>query len=376
MLQARLIPLFAFLFAILPGSIAAAQDGVGLLSDRVEETRAQANLVGLGAGLLIDGEIVAIAVDGNRVRGKDTPLSPEAVWHMGSITKSMTATLLAALAEDGVLSFDTTVGDIYGDEADASWRDITLHRLLTHRSGAPSNFGLISMLSPDPSNPEAISRQRQNKVLGIISKPLPGTEGEFVYSNVGFTIAGAMAEKITGKPWETLLTERVFAPLDITPTFGAPKWQTAPWGHATGLFGKAPKNPNGKADNPRFMGPAGTVALKLEDILHYGEAHLTQDPALLSRDSYDLLRTPPERDEETGRGYAYGWVVEPNGGSVGAGPMFWHNGSNTMWYALLIILPEADAVIAIVTNDGDLEAAEPAAFELAARIAEDYRLGH
>lgn len=371
-LMLLLFGLCAFALSLDSEAIAQAEDS--RLSDLLRESREKSGAVGMGAGVMIDGEVVALATDGDRIIGEDTPISPEAVWHLGSITKSMTATMIAALVEDDVLSFETTIGDIYGETAHESWRGVTLEQLLTHRSGAPSNFGLVAMLRPDPSSLDGIARQRQARVDDIIGAPRPGQTGEYRYSNVGFTIAGAMAEKAAGAPWETLVTEHVFTPLGITPTFGAPKGEAAPWGHAEGLFGKAPRNPHKKADNPRFMGPAGTVALSLEDLLRYGGAHAAQAPALLSRSSYDRLRTPPQRDETTGSGYAYGWIIEPDGGPFQAAPVFWHNGSNTMWYAVLIVLPEERAVLAITANDGDLDSLEPVFLDLANRMIETYGL--
>ena len=64
--------------------------------------------------------------------------------------------------------------------------------------------------------------------------------------------------------------------------------------------------------------------------------------------------------------YARGWVrVERDwaGGSV-----LWHNGSNTLWYALLLLLPATNTVLAFATNDGAIRAAETAFVELAKEL--------
>lgn len=367
----RLLSLLFFTIGcLLP---AAAQDSN--LSDMLKETRAEAGLVGAGAAVMVDGEVVAIAVDGERIQKSGEPITPEAVWHLGSISKSMTATLIAALVEDEALTFETTVGDIYGSKAHESWQDITLNQLLTHRSGAPANFSRLASLAPDAKGQWAVSNQRQERVEAMIATELAREPGTFLYSNVGYTVAGAMAEKAaSGTPWEILLYDWVFKPLGVNPTFGPPRGDTAPWGHASGLFGKSAKDPTKRADNPQFIGPAGTVALSLTDLLKFGQAHLSQDDQLLSRASYDQLITPPVREEESGRGYAYGWVVDPSGGGIGAGPIIWHNGSNTMWYALLIVMPEQNTVMAFTTNDGDVAAAEKAFFALAGDVADDFGL--
>ena len=48
--------------------------------------------------------------------------------------------------------------------------------------------------------------------------------------------------------------------------------------------------------------------------------------------------------------------------------MLWHNGSNTMWYALLMLLPASDTVLAFATNDGATGKAETAFVELAREL--------
>jgi CubicO group peptidase (beta-lactamase class C family) len=68
--------------------------------------------------------------------------------------------------------------------------------------------------------------------------------------------------------------------------------------------------------------------------------------------------------------YAYGWVVQRRDFGAGEEPVIWHNGSNTMWYALLVLLPDRDTVIVMATNDGSALSRTQAAFDaLAAQIA-------
>ena len=63
------------------------------------ETRLAAKSPGLGLVVMRAGEKPEIAVDGVRVEGEPNRISPDDRWHWGSITKSMTATLVARLVE-------------------------------------------------------------------------------------------------------------------------------------------------------------------------------------------------------------------------------------------------------------------------------------
>jgi hypothetical protein len=49
--------------------------------------------------------------------------------------------------------------------------------------------------------------------------------------------------------------------------------------------------------------------------------------------------------------------------------IIWHNGSNTMWYALVVLLPDRNSVVSITSNDGDIKRAEAAAFQIVKEFA-------
>src|SRR5438093_1398063 len=101
---------------------------------------------------------------------------------------------------------------------------VTLHQLLTKRGGAPG------ALEKDPlwlklwQHKGTPTSARRLLLEGVTSKPPeapPGTK--FIYSNAGYSIAGYMAEKVTGKSWEDLMREKIFRPLGMTTAgFGAP----------------------------------------------------------------------------------------------------------------------------------------------------------
>ena len=108
------------------------------------------------------------------------------------------------------------------------------------------------------------------------------------------------------------------------------------------------------------MGPAGSVHMSLSDLSTYASEHLRGHLGkgkLLSAETYKRLHAP--RLEQ----YAYGWGVK-DGGAKTPYTIFWHNGSNTLWYALVVFIPEKNMVVAVTANDGDFEKAEAAAWEI------------
>jgi len=201
-------------------------------------------------------------------------------------------------------------------------------------------------------------------VLNVIAeKPAypPGTK--FAYSNVGCTIAGAMAEKVTGATWEDLVKREVFEPLKLTDAgFGPPKSADdtleQPRGHRQILAGKI--SVDDEADNTTIMGPSGIVHMSLRDLCTYAREHMLGQlgkGTLLSAETYQLLHTPDLNN------YACGWIRKEPGAAIPY-TEYWHNGSNTMWYALVVFIPEKNMVVAVTSNDGDFDQAEAAAWEV------------
>ena len=96
--------------------------------------------------------VTAFGVAGVRKRGTKSRATPNDLWHLGSNTKAMTATLVARLIEQGQLSWDTTVADVFSDkdfEIHPDFRGVTLLQLLSHRAGLPPNLNLPDYLGAD-----------------------------------------------------------------------------------------------------------------------------------------------------------------------------------------------------------------------------------
>ena len=335
----------------------------------VSRIRANKKLVGLAAVIMVDGKVIASAADGERKIGSGIPLEVGDKFHIGSITKSITATMLARLIERDILSWDTTVGDVFGDslELHADWKNVTLQQLLTHTSGAPANFPFTSQLQHPPEGAERIKARLTFVAAVLKQKPSKLLGTAFVYSNVGPSIAGAMTEKLTGESWEDLIRQEVFVPLELAHAgFGPPQDNEAefdqPRGHR--LFLGSKQAVGLSDDNTPIIGPAGIVHMTLTELCTFGNEHRLGEKGngkLLKAESYTRLHTPVLNN------YAWGWVV-PDKANWTDARFYWHNGSNTMWYALLVVLPEQNAVVAVAANDGDIPKAEAGAFQIVSEL--------
>lgn len=334
-------------------------------AEEVNDKRETSGLVGLSVLVMQDGVPVLSATSGERKQGSGIAVTAKDQWHIGSITKSFTSTMIARLIEKGQLKWDLKVGEVFRDEqVDEAWHQVTLAQLLTHTSGAKANFSLYTSLYKQPGEDESESDLREREVLKALRKPpeiAPGSD--FIYSNLGYTVAAAMIEKQLGVNWQELMSQEVLAPLGMTSfSFGPPHKTDAgldqPLGHKK-MFGfRRIANPT--TDLSPILAPAGRLYVTLEDLAIYANDHLLGELGegkLLKHDTYKRLHSPV-----TGN-YGYGWVTKP-AEDWSQGEMLWHNGSNGWWNALMVLVPDTRTVVLIASNDGNVSVAEKISWEI------------
>jgi CubicO group peptidase (beta-lactamase class C family) len=358
------------LSAALSAPALAQNAGTGPLAAELDpliaEARETAKLTGLALRVEQGGELLYSGAVGARMKKGDAALSPDDLYHVGSIGKSISATAIARLVERDVIGWDdplVKVAPDFAKQIDPAWHDVTLHELLSHTSGLP-RFGIKQLFQGDTIE-GAPPEQRQVIMQALLAKaPEGGRARDFAYRNSGYALAALMAETADGRPFETILKDEVADPLGLgSLDFGAPQGEDAPWGHRNLFWIKMAMDPADNADNPMFMSAAGTMHMRLADLATYARAHLTRDPALLQPESYARLhRTVSDS-------YAYGWSTVDQREWAG-GPVLWHNGSNTYWWALLLIAPAKDLVIIFAANDGDVASAEAQAIPIVRQIGD------
>ncbi|MBS0196346.1 MAG: beta-lactamase family protein [Planctomycetes bacterium] len=338
--------------------VAAAAD----ISKTLEPLLTKHDLPAMAAIVIRGDAIIAQGVSGVRAHGHEDKATLGDLWHLGSCTKSMTATMLATLVESGQLNWSTTIGDVFTDlpRLDDAWKPVTLELLLAHRAGVPADLsagGLWGTLWNHAGTP---TEQRRTLVESLLAKPpLHAPGSKFLYANAGFAIAGAMAEKISGQSWEDLIQERLFRPLGITSAgFGAPGTPGVfdqPRGHEADDKPVEP-GPHHAGDNPAAIGPGGTVHMSLPDWGRYISLHLAGergDSKLLKPETIRAMHHPAGSPDAT---YGWGWSFTQR--PWAGGTTFTHSGSNTLWYSVAWVAPAKNMAVLIVCNKGGSEAAK------------------
>jgi CubicO group peptidase (beta-lactamase class C family) len=331
-----------------------------LTSAALDDLRQRCGAPAIGAAFARRNAREQVMVSGSRAVGRTAAVEVSDSWHLGSISKSITATLVAQLVDRGMVSWDVRVGEVLGDAAPRmhnSYAATTLRHLLSNRAGLPADVPMTQLATFVLRDHEDIRAQRRRFAqIALQMKPVGPPEVTYEYSNCSFVVAGAMLEALTGQSWEDLVRQHVFGPLNLhSGGFGPPDAGVAgplkqPIGHSAdvtalllklaGGRGLRPMRPGSgqQIDNPRVLGPAATVHMNLADLLAYLAAHRDASP-YLRPESWRTLHTPP-----FGGDYAMGWVLRPDGS-------FWHNGSNTFWYAEARWQPGDGVVAAAVANE-------------------------
>ncbi|MCI0462993.1 MAG: beta-lactamase family protein [Gemmataceae bacterium] len=319
----------------------------------LEPLRRKHDLPALAAAVVSGRGAVAVGAVGVRRRGKDTPVTAEDRFHLGSDTKAMTAALIGSLVETGELSWDTTLEKAFPQLVAMmvpELRKVTLAELLTHRSGLPANLPGGWWTVPRKGTPR---QQRLVVVAKAVSdgpEVKPGTK--FLYSNLGYVVAAAMAEEAANATWEQLMEKRIFGPLGMTTAGHGPPARGAkvlqPFAHQSS--GK-PVPSATKSDNPPVMGPAGRVHCSLGDWARFIADQIRGnrgERALLKPATYKKLHSVHFKGDFYTLG---GWGSRTDDPRAG-GLLLAHDGSNTLNYATAWVAPGRDFAVLVATNQG------------------------
>ncbi|HRI12107.1 MAG TPA: serine hydrolase domain-containing protein [Verrucomicrobiota bacterium] len=353
-----------------------AQGEVRNLDAILEGIRTARKVPALGCAIIRSNRIVGFGVTGVRKWDLTEKVTPADVWHHGSLTKSMTATLAALLVEQGKIQWTTKLVDLFPERAaamHAGWKTVTLELLLANRGGAPEGLGsLWDQLWVQSGTPVEQRLFLFDRLTASAPKNPPGTKYE--YSNAGFALAGMMLERVMGRPWEQLITEELFIPLGMTSAgFGvpaSPRYVNQPWGHVGAGNTRTPMAPGHDADNPPSIGPAGTVHCSLVDMARYVAFHLAGERGegglLLSPASFTKLHQAVPDNQN----YALGWVVSDR--PWAKGKTMSHSGSNLQWFTNVWIAPNQDWACVVVANWGNDPGAFQATDAVVARMVQEF----
>jgi CubicO group peptidase (beta-lactamase class C family) len=313
----------------------------------VQRAMKELHVPGVAVGVIIDGKVVLAKGYGVREIGKPALVDGDTLFDIGSMSKSFTATAVAAVVDDGKLEWDKPViGYLpwFRMYDPIATQLITPRDLLTHRSGLPRHDFIRT--STYLTREELIRRIRY-------LEPSYTFRQAYQYNNLMYVTAGYLAGSVAGTTWETLVKQRIFTPLGMTHSNASAVelQQSDDYAHPHDYVdGKIIPIP--VYDYQKFgVGPNGAVNSCANDMLKYLAFHLSDGVAdgkqVISITQMQELHKPstvtPSGDE-----YALGWeVIYHHGHKV-----LEHGGAINGFTSYMMLLTDEKAGIVVLNNQG------------------------
>jgi len=255
----------------------------------------------------------------------------------GSMNKMFTAAATMMLVRAGKLELAAPVGKYLTDYPNTNVAaNVTIHQLLTHTGGTGDIFG------PEFSARRLYLRTPGDYVTLFGKRDLlfePGSQ--WMYSNYGFALLGAIIERASGQTYYDYVHDRVFMPAGMTSTGSEPEDQVLP-NTAIGYMKRDGRwQPNTSTLPYRGMSAGGGYTT-VGDLARFATA-LTSHRLFNAQDT-DLLTTG--KVPSGGGKYAYGFVDT----MIGGVRAFGHSGGAPGQSGDLIILPDSGYVVAVLSN--------------------------
>ena len=312
----------------------------------------KSGIPGMAVAVVRDGRTVYAKGFGIRKVGAPETVDADTVFQIASLSKPVTATVVAREVAAGRVAWDTPVAKhLPWFRLKEPWvtSHVTIGDLLSHRSGLPDHAGDLL---------EDIGFDRRQVLERLRLLPLEPFRISYAYTNFGFTAGAEAAAVASGKDWATLSEDSLFKPLGMTSTSmrfaDFEKRSNRALGHvktANGFQARYQRKPDAQA-------PAGGVSSSVTDLARW-LAMLTQGgmvegrpfidtKALLPAMSPQALSSRPATFTARPGFYGYGFNV----GVTPAGRMsFSHSGAFALGAGTnFVILPSARVAIVVLTN--------------------------
>ncbi|HET8669159.1 MAG TPA: serine hydrolase domain-containing protein [Candidatus Saccharimonadales bacterium] len=278
------------------------------------------------------------------------PVTSDMLFRIGSTTKTFTAALLVSLAEEGKLNLNEPIGK-YVKGLSPKLSRITSHQLLDDTAG------LIEAAPQYGSQEESALARTVRSWTDDLFFLEP--DKFYSYSNLGFVIAGLVAEEVGGKPYADLMSERLFKPLGMhRTTFRPTIAMTYPFSPGHIARGNDKPTVQRPVSESTATWPAGFMFSSVDDMARFAIAFMNGgkidgkqvlSPAVIAKMSmpYADVQSSVPGGFTNGR-YSYGLFIHPYRGVQ----MVWHGGGMREFSSLLVMVPQYRFAIITITNKG------------------------
>lgn len=278
----------------------------------LERMRVGEGVPGVTAAVAVDGALVWTGAAGWSDLEARTPMTPDVVMRIGSTSKAVTATVLARLHDQGILSMSDTVGEHLAELLNPEWANLQLRQLMSHTAGMPGYeentdwLGVIGTMRMQESYESVEDGLRLVDGSRLLFEP----GAEFHYSSFDVNLAALVAEHASGREYAALIEHEIRGPLGLD----------------TPLLGDRGARPDNEAHYYRIRRgdrvrswphtdvsqrwPGGGLISRSRDLVLVASAWL--DPEFIAPETRAMFWTPVRLTSGTvnEQNYAMGWRVD------------------------------------------------------------------
>jgi CubicO group peptidase (beta-lactamase class C family) len=321
------------------------------VDDKIIQLMEAYKAVGLSVAVVKDNELVYAKGFGYRDLENKLPADENTAFHIASMTKAFTGGLLGLLESTQQLSLSDKPAlylpnfEFFNDKMNNL---ISIGDLLSHRSGI-GNHGTSIVLFPENDKLKTVQRLKYLKPQGDINN-------SYIYSNIGYTIAGTIVEQLTQKSWDDNIKEAFFEPLRMQSSYTTIDEMLTSNNYAKGYAMFEDEIINVPYENYYSYAPAGAIKSSAKDLSHWMMTWLNHGvfedyqvlPKVYVREATRLQNIKNEVYEKDAflYGEGYGWRLRAWNGIYRV-----RHGGNTMGFSSVMDLyPFEDLGIVVLTN--------------------------
>ncbi len=296
------------------------------------------DMPGVAYAVVEQGEVTELGATGVKRLGSDEPITPDTLFLIGSITKTVTALAVMQLAEAGKLSLDDPIARHLTAFADSPSSAITIRQLLSHTSGFSTYQGLCSIARPSAGQ-EAIAQLAAELAT---MEPAHGVGERWEYSNANYQVLGRLVEVVSGQPFPGYIETNILQPIGMHDSFvsDGKSYPAMATGHRPWFGAKRPYEDN--RTDPG-MAPQGGVVSSARDLARYMLMMMNGQSDIVSASAKATMMEPAS---DTSVFYGFGWFLNSQDGTV------WHSGSSPGIETLLTLRSKEKTGVVVLVNAG------------------------